>query len=74
MPCTASYKESLVLQLLDRAGNLTIEQVAAGLPELTWCELFHLIDDLSRRGAILLRRRGFEYEVSLAGRHPVPAL
>ena len=72
MPCTASRNESLVLQLLDRAGCLTIEQVAAALPELTWCELFHRIDGLSRRGAILLHRRGFEYEVYLARRRPVP--
>lgn len=71
MPSLHSNNEALILDLLQRTGCLTIEQVAAALPELTWCELFHLIDDLSRRGVILLRRRGFEYEVSLAHRRPV---
>ncbi len=63
MPYTAPHKEALVLGLVARAGSLTIEQVAAELPELTWSELFHTIDDLSRRGAIVLRRKGFIYEL-----------
>lgn len=73
MPYTAPRKEALVLERLDRAGCLTIEQLAAELPELTWCELFHMIDDLSRSGALLLRRRGFEYEVAPGRRNPAPA-
>lgn len=63
MPHTALHKATLVLQLLDRAGCLTIEQLAAELPELTWSELFHTIDSLSRRGAITLQRKGFIYEL-----------
>lgn len=70
MPYTALHKETLVLQLLDRSGCLTIEQLAAALPELTWCELFHMIDDLSRSGAITLQRKGFIYE--LRARLPAP--
>ncbi len=70
MPHTARHKATLVLQLLDRAGCLTIDQLASELPELTWCELFHMIDDLSRRDAILLRRKGFAYE--LHARLPEP--
>jgi len=73
MPYPSLHKETLVLQLLDRAGCLTIEQVAAALPDLTWCELFHIIDDLSRRGTVLLRRRGFEYEVAPLCQSPAHA-
>lgn len=71
MPYTTPNKEALVRQLLDRAGCLTIEQLAAELPELTWSELFHTIDSLSRSGAILLRRKGFAYE--LQARLPEPS-
>nr|MBI3613337.1 hypothetical protein [Nitrospirota bacterium] len=63
MPYTTRHKEALVLGLLDRAGSPTIEQLAAELPELTWSELFHIIDLLSRSGAIVLRRKGFTYEL-----------
>lgn len=63
MPQTALHKATLVLQLLDRAGCLTIERLAAELPELTWSELFHTIDSLSRSGAIVLQRKGFIYEI-----------
>ncbi len=63
MPHTAPHKKALVLGLLDRAGSLTIEQLAAELPELTWSELFHTIDSLSRSGAITLQRKGFIYEL-----------
>ena len=52
-----------VLATLATADFLTIEQLVEQLPELTWNQLFHILDDLSRRGAIVLRRRGFENEV-----------
>ena len=55
--------EELVLSVLRASGPLTIEQATAKLPELSWNELFRAVDALSRRGAIILRRRGFEYEL-----------
>ncbi|TAJ07350.1 MAG: hypothetical protein EPO61_15450 [Nitrospirae bacterium] len=63
MRTVSSDKELLLLDLLARTGCMTVEQVAATLPELTWCELFHMIDDLSRSGAIVLQRKGFAYEL-----------
>lgn len=72
MPYTALHKEALVLERLDRAGCLTIEQLAAALPELTWYELFHMIDRLSRNGTILLRRKGFAYEIQARLPEPIP--
>jgi hypothetical protein len=57
-------KEALVLDLLQKAGHVTMEQAASDLPELSWSELFHTVDSLSRRGAILLQRRGFDYELA----------
>lgn len=56
--------EELVLGVLRSSGSLTIEQAAAKLPELSWNELFHAVDALSRRGDIALRKRGYEYEMT----------
>ena len=55
--------ESLVLAVLGEADFLTIEQLVEKLPELTWSQLFQIIDALSRRNAIILRRRNFTYDV-----------
>jgi hypothetical protein len=63
MPRHLMQPETLVLDLLNQAGSLTIDQVTARLPELSWSELFETIDSLSRRGTIILQRRGFQYEI-----------
>ena len=34
------------------------------LPQLSWSVIFNAVDELSRDGAIVLQRRGFEYELS----------
>ncbi|MFM8552834.1 MAG: hypothetical protein ACKOCD_11100 [Nitrospiraceae bacterium] len=65
MPATISTKDTMILDVLARTGCLTIEQLAAELPELTWNELFHTIDQLSRSGAIRLQRKGFAFELQL---------
>jgi hypothetical protein len=64
-----SRREELVLGVLRSSGSLTIEQATAKLPELSWNELFHAVDALSRRGMIILRRRGFEYELRCCASH-----
>lgn len=38
-------------------------RVVERLPELSWSEVFHAVDTLSRQGVITFRRRGFEYEL-----------
>ena len=55
--------ESLIAELLRARRSLTLEKVVALLPELSWNQVFRTIDDLSRRGEIVLLRRGFDYEV-----------
>ncbi len=54
-------QEALVLDLLQSAETVTLEQATESLPELSWSELFHAVDTLSRSGAIMLQRRGFTY-------------
>jgi hypothetical protein len=59
----ASDNEKLILALLSTRRSLTLEQVVALLPQLTWNQVFKSIDNLSRRGNLLLLRRGFQYEI-----------
>ena len=63
MPRHSIHSETLVLNLLNRAGSLTIDQMTVQLPELSWSELFETVDSLSRRGTIILQRQGFQYEL-----------
>lgn len=55
--------ECLIADLLRARRSLTLEQVVSLLPELSWNQVFRTIDDLSRRGEIVLLRRGYDYEV-----------
>jgi len=59
-----SPHESRVLAVLGETDFLSIEQLVEQLPELTWNQLFHILDDLSRRDAIVLQRRGFDYQAT----------
>lgn len=61
---------ALVRDLLSVRRSLTLEQLVALLPELTWNQIFTTVDDLSRRGEILLFRRGFSYEVEWSAAKP----
>lgn len=55
--------ECRVLELLHGRKSLTLEQVVTLLPELSWNQVFKTIDELSRRGKIILLRRGVDYEI-----------
>lgn len=63
MPQDNGRADALILDLLaqDAAHPLTFEEVATMLPELSWAELFHAVDHLSRRRRIILSRHGFTY-------------
>ena len=58
--------EYLILGLLRARKSLTLEQVVSLLPELSWNQVFTTVDELSRKGKIILLRRGFQYEVEWA--------
>jgi hypothetical protein len=57
--------EGLVLNILKEQDAMPLESVVSSLPELSWNQVFTAIDELSRRGEIALRRRGFNYELAL---------
>lgn len=62
----SSTQDALVLHVLRTGESLTIEQVINLLPELTWNEVFHAVDRLSRQRLVILRRHGFTYELAPA--------
>ena len=65
MASHASKPERLILDTLQTREPITIDQLIARLPELQWGQVFQTVDQLSRQGAVLLHRRGFDYEITL---------
>ena len=61
-PSISPTSEGLILDLLGLRKSLTLEQVVTLLPELSWNQVFKTVDELSRRGEIILLRR-VEYEI-----------
>ena len=57
-------REDQVLHLLESSSTpFTLDEVTERL-ELSWNQVFLAVDSISRRGDIILKRRGYEYEVS----------
>jgi len=57
--------EALVMQHLHTANPVVLDRIVEDMPELSWNQIFQTVDALSRKGVISLRRRGFNYELSL---------
>lgn len=57
--------ETMILDLLHTSPRITLDDLVARLPELSWSRLFQSVDALSRRGEIRLDLRTFQYELSL---------
>ena len=76
MKTILTQAEAKVLAVIQERRGLLLEQLLGSLPELTWNQIFAIVDGLSRRDMISLRRRGFEYELrawSPSLRQPVSA-
>jgi hypothetical protein len=52
-----------LLAIVQERQCISLEELPACFPELTWNQVFLLVDELSRHTLIHLRRRGFEYEL-----------
>ncbi len=61
-----SDPETLVLSAVRSCQRLSLDQAVTVLPQLSWSQLFHAVDSLSRRGVIVLKRQGFDYELRAA--------
>jgi len=69
----SSRSEDLVLKALQTNEALSLEQITERVPDLSWNDLFHAVDTLSRRGDLILQRKGFAYYVSLPRMSCLPA-
>lgn len=52
-----------LLAIVQERQCIPLEELPACFPELTWNQVFSLVDELSRQTLICLQRRGFEYEL-----------
>jgi hypothetical protein len=52
-----------LLAILHERQCMALEELLTCFPELTWNQVFSLVDELSRQAVIGLRRRGFQYEL-----------
>lgn len=52
-----------LLAIVQERQCIRLEELLACFPELTWNQVFTLVDELSRQAMICLQRRGFEYEL-----------
>lgn len=55
-----------LLAIVQQRRQIRLEELLVSLPELTWNQVFLLVDELSRRDLVCLRRRGFAYELRAA--------
>jgi Golgi nucleoside diphosphatase len=52
-----------LLALVQERRCILLEELLVCFPELTWNQVFSLVDELSRQALIRLQRRGFVYEL-----------
>jgi hypothetical protein len=63
----SQHSNGLVLEVLRASAlPLTFEAIISRVPELSWNQVFHAVDALSRSGEIILKRRGFKYHAAMA--------
>lgn len=63
MSSQREVNEAMVLNVLRPQGSIRLEEMVQRLPQLSWNQIFQTVDSLSRRGEIILMRRGFDYEI-----------
>ena len=53
--------EHRILDYLDEQSVVSLDTLVEMLPTYSWNQIFQSVDDLARRGRIVLRRHAFEY-------------
>jgi hypothetical protein len=71
MALVTEENEALVMQHLQSAHRVMLDQMVEEIPALSWNQIFQTVDALSRKGVISLRRRGFNYELSPIQQNPM---
>jgi hypothetical protein len=61
LPITVDEVEARILALLSDETVIGLDALVEMMPEYSWNQVFHAVDQLARRRSIVLRRHGFEY-------------
>jgi hypothetical protein len=66
MPTNVSAQEEAVIEMLQRTGPCTMDDILREVPNLSWAEMFVTVDQLSSEGRVLIRRLGYStYQIGL---------
>lgn len=57
------HPASRLLAIVQERQCISLEELVPCFPELTWSQVFSIVDSLSRHALIGLHRRGSEYEL-----------
>ncbi len=50
-----------ILERIEEQEVISLDGLVLLLPQYTWNQIFHAVDQLAREGWIVLRRHGFDY-------------
>ena len=53
-----------LLTIVQERQRISLEELLDCCPELTWNQVFSLVDELSRHALIRLQRRGFDKRIN----------
>ncbi len=52
-----------ILKLVDERDMISLDALILLLPRFSWSQIFHAVDNLARRGKIMLRKHRFDYSL-----------
>jgi hypothetical protein len=63
MALRAATLEQTILDRLEEEIVIGLDELVEMLPQYTWNQIFHAVDQLARFGKIVLRRHRYDYTV-----------
>jgi hypothetical protein len=63
MALRAATLEQTILDKLEEETVIGLDELVEMLPQYTWNQIFHAVDQLARFGKIVLRRHRYDYTV-----------
>jgi hypothetical protein len=61
LPASIDGLKTRILVQLNEEAVIGLDSLVQMLPEHTWNQIFHAVDELARAGRIVLRRHGYDY-------------
>jgi hypothetical protein len=63
MALRAATLEQTILDRVEEETVIGLDELVEMLPQYTWNQIFHAVDQLARFGKIVLRRHRYDYTV-----------